>query len=260
MKKVEVNSISEYVSHIETLSGIQDYWFRGVSEEAFAPLPGLYWRNVSEDEGSLEHDFLVSYKAYVTHDNYTPWDIFTLMQHHGLPTRLLDWSESALVGLFFALTTNPDSEKARIVWVMKPHQLNSSNFVEAAIYCPAEMASTQIFRGVEESVYLNAYLPPNLTPEEHLYLPEKPIAINATRGHKRVSSQKGCFTVHGSEKKPINEYFNDEDAFYKVEININSNEHRLNMIESLAGLGIDEEFIYQDLDSLCRRIMRQRLS
>ncbi len=30
------------------------------------------------------------------------------------------------------------------------------------------------------------------------------------------------------------------------------------MIETLATLGIDEEFIYQDLDSLCKKIKRER--
>lgn len=43
-----------------------------------------------------------------------------LMQHYGLPTRLLDWSESLLTASFFAVFNHREHEHSGCVWVLNP--------------------------------------------------------------------------------------------------------------------------------------------
>lgn len=52
------------------------------------------------------------------------WDWYFLMQHHGAPTRLLDWTDGALIALHFALREKPkgDTDPA-LVYVLEPDRL-----------------------------------------------------------------------------------------------------------------------------------------
>lgn len=256
MKITPIETISEFVNFVEALPNANSLWFRGVARTDYTPVPGLVWRNISAAEGALEHSFLISYKSYIEDSNISPWELMALMQHHGLPTRLLDWSESALVALYFALTSEPNHDGERAVWVLNPFELNKHTIGVNYLYCPAVIANKEVNSG-DIKFNIDSYLGPNLKPKSiERVLPEKPIAINATQHLKRVSAQKGCFTVHGFSPKGIETYLSDPNDFQMIKILIESQHHRKSMINALAALGIDEEFIFQDLDSLCKKIKR----
>ncbi|WP_421231832.1 FRG domain-containing protein [Aeromonas sp. 600276] len=247
----EVSSLTGYVQLIESFGNLNELWFRGVSNHTFKPVPGIIWRNLHDDEATLEHRFLVSYKSYLNGYPLNEWETYTLMQHHGLPTRMLDWSESALVALYFAISSDLESEDIGAVWCISPYELNEITIGTNRVYCPAELRAKKV-----GSVNIDDYLPPNLNPQIS-NLPKKPIAINASQSNKRVSSQKGCFTVHGSENDSIDMIMDDSKSFRLIKINVKGRDEKLKMLSNLSKLGIDEEFIYQDLDSLCTRIKRE---
>jgi hypothetical protein len=65
-------------------------------------------------------DRYFSQRVLATRDN--PAARWSLMQHHGGPTRLLDWTNNLLIAAFFAVNSHPDKDGA--IWVFHANLVN----------------------------------------------------------------------------------------------------------------------------------------
>jgi hypothetical protein len=55
----------------------------------------------------------------------TDWELMSIAQHQGMPTRLLDWTANALAGLWFAVSNDPpDDESHGVVWALEVDPAN----------------------------------------------------------------------------------------------------------------------------------------
>jgi hypothetical protein len=259
----EVTSFKQFITLVHKLSFSWDFiWFRGVDDVKYTPTPGLFWRKFKkkDSESSLVHDFLVTYKAILGSQVLSAWELYFLMQHHGLPTRLLDWTKSPLMALYFALERNPDFEGKRVVWVMNPAQLNNVSLRgEYAVFCPSEFRSKIIVLPGGSKLNLDSYLPSALDETDAEDYPDFPMAIEPPLCNARILAQSGSFTIHGNEKHTILKAFErvEEKKRQFGRIVIPGKKARNLMLHFLYSMGIKEETVYQDLDSLSKRIIRE---
>jgi hypothetical protein len=228
-------------------------WFRGVQDAAYDLHPGVAWQKV-DDENSIIEEFLISYFPIYGIRVSDSWEAYGLMQHYGLPTRLLDWTKSPLMGLYFALEADPAKPNAvcdRAVWLIDPYELNDAIQNQSEIVVVRTDPGSNF--GAGEGVH--AYLPTSLR-DFKTEIPAKPVAIEPPLTNKRMLAQQGCFTVHGTDKTALNAMAGLESV-PMAKIVVPGEVALDGLREELHTLGLREDSVYQDLGSLAARIKRE---
>jgi hypothetical protein len=90
--------------------------FRGLARASYTNTSSL--ARLSGDYPALERHLVRNFRKYAHQaaPGPTEWDWMALGQHHGLPTRLLDWTFSPLVALHFATASWPEDDA--LLWTV----------------------------------------------------------------------------------------------------------------------------------------------
>ncbi len=235
----EVRTIDELLQFVNSLYAQHGHrlWYRGEEQADLTLVPSIQRSQKRLDaERYITNEFYIRAKQILAaapeKHNYASW--VSLMQHYGLPTRMLDWSDSALTAIFFATETyreTPDTDAC--VWVLAPGLLNEREGFGNCIY-PIDADTTQ-------EMLLPAFKHAHHNPE----LRDRILACSSTENDLRMYSQASNFTVHNSLRRL--EDICDDNMLYKIII---PRDRKKYFIDSLRVLGITESTVYPDLDHI----------
>jgi len=233
-----INDISDFLNSWRTdrdsNKGVA--WFRGHANSNWPLLPGFLRTSATISENTLLSRFKQSAAMLADNRPQNSFDWTFLMQHYGVPTRLLDWSESPLVALYFAVEGyERDPETDAALWCLWPTQLNK----HANIMDKSESDYIPSFDDGEMSGYAIESL-------RNSRFDLLPAATIATRNNPRIQAQLGTFTIHHNKKIAI-EKIGDENHVMKYVIPARS---RVNIFDDLKLLGINRFSLFPELASV----------
>ena len=251
-KAQSVESVHEFLQAVNNKvkewmpNGEYDPWFRGHMDGSWELLPGLYRlenEKLARFEKELRAEFRLRAWPYLAETAWKPegdWDWYFLMQHYGIPTRLLDWTEGALTALYFSVC-EPKHDTDRAVWMIDPRVLNMKHFKGGGVPNPIVNAHA-----------VDPYLPPSAISSEIHRMPSRPLAIHPPHKSPRIAAQQGMFTVHGSKKTALEAIPELAKRCIKIEIPKSS---VAKLREELRIAGIAETSVFPELQGLCNELV-----
>ncbi|MCU4969305.1 hypothetical protein CN596_11485 [Bacillus toyonensis] len=226
-----LDDVSEFTSN-------SNIWFRGHSSTRYTLDSGLFRLNMNNinEYISLETQLYTYYKnlGYMLHNEDNPWHILYSMQHYGVKTRLLDWSESFAVALFFA-TENWSSGSTARIWMLNPTSLNQLARDKAEIISPNKLEYPEVYKNANES--------------------KESLAIYPIKNSNRILSQHGVFTIQGNSGEPMEKEFGGKLITSGVLKHIDLPwDVQNDAMRYLKQNGINKYSLFPDLDGLAKHI------
>jgi hypothetical protein len=264
MKELRPRKFSDFVDIVDGLDSASTgpLWYRGGCNLSHTLLPSLYRARpidvprsgLSELERELVERFEERSIPYQSQPlGKRGLETLFVMQHFGVPTRLLDWTENPFIGLFFAVRNVEHRIGKRgqvlynnnaVVWV-----LDATKWNQAAL-------KQQSYRGgplnpSHEAV--TAYKPigeiENLAP--------RPVALYGAHNSPRIVAQQGAFMLFGSDVRPMEDHVKydgfPEQCLTRVVL---TRGVIRNIRKALFRHGISEAVLFPDLEGLARDLRR----
>ena len=242
VRDMKIQSYNEYMNILQGRGDI--YVFRGQANKDFVLIPsGLRDEHIKHADKEM-FLFVDEMNKKFGFDELTCIEI---AQHFFLPTRMLDFSYSYLVALFFACHDNKGKyddcdgkvfvfNKSKYERILKEKNKLSSHVIKNNKY---------LYEWLER--YLNKE---NTSLKDDII--DLPIFIDATEEFDRLHMQKGLFLLWGKDKLSLEDILENEGINYSDVIDeiIIDKDYKKSILKELEKLHINEDTIYMNVASI----------
>ncbi|MCW4029452.1 MAG: FRG domain-containing protein [Candidatus Bathyarchaeota archaeon] len=222
-------------------------WYRGQSDKKWSLTPSIYRNNVKQDLSEMhllkhfKQDAISLFNR--NNNNMQPHEWLFIMRHYGVPTRLLDWTESALVATHFA---TEQEEVDGSLWMLFPKKLNQQDgrhFSNVETSLPSFEEDTEVMRDYE----------PREALEKQRKLDINPIAFICPRNIPRMRAQRSVYTIHHIKSTPIEE-IGDKSHVWRYII---PKESKAKIRRELAILGFSDFQIFPEAKFIGQKLQKE---
>lgn len=272
-KKQIKKSASEYFDtiypgsgklYVDSLDMAQKFYpeilFRGQSDESYDIMPGL-GRN---DNFQYEREFIELSQVErpdVFKSDFKPLELLALLQHYGIPTRLLDVTSNLLVALFFACQENENKSNGELILFIDMHNFTSVYPImeaQADTYLltkGSDISLKDFFNYAFEQQYFQSSRYKKLYSDENnrirCFL--QPVVVNPTRHSPRQMAQQGKYLLFPNTIKIDKGSPYLESCISKIEKNsaicktiIIEAKDKQQLLWELSVLGVDKTRLFPD--------------
>ena len=211
-----IGSVQQLLASTESLlrSSTSNVLFRGQTVDA-PLLPKVARKDPRQDTTPLEVKMIEEFRRRLARERdiaaMDDWDILIYAQHHGLSTRLLDWTTNPLFGLWFA----------------------------CADYKSPSDGYLYLLVASEEDLL-------NVAAEPNPFTVSKTYVVKPNLNNSRIRAQSGWFTVHrySQEATQFVDLHRNASISGHVLMKGVRRDKKLEMLETLDKLGVNEESVY----------------
>jgi hypothetical protein len=198
----------------------------------------------------LERQLMRAFRKYATQDavpHDTAWDWLALGQHHGLPTRLLDWTYSPYVALHFATQNREKYDRDGVVWCI--------DYVRAHEQLPEELRAALDEEGANLfSTEMLAEAAPDLADLEQYGGREFALFVEPPSFDARIVNQYALFSVVSRAETRLDDWIaNHQDIALRIVL---PTELKWEVRDKLDQANITERVLFPGLDGISRWLAR----